>query len=89
MLVGLQILHLFWTYYIGKAFVEVSVSEKLAENNYEWFLSYFYSHFNFTIFNFLSKPYHLISSMITKGFSYLSLVEQSPTVILLFSIDNS
>ena len=30
MLVGLQILHIFWTYYIGKAFVEVSVSSKLA-----------------------------------------------------------
>lgn len=35
MLVGLLILQIFWTYYISKAFVEVNVSEKLAENNYE------------------------------------------------------
>lgn len=36
MLVGLLVLQVFWTYYIGKAFVEVNVSAKIAENNYEW-----------------------------------------------------
>lgn len=35
MLVGLLVLQVFWTYYIGKAFVEVNVSAKIAENNYE------------------------------------------------------
>lgn len=34
MLVGLLVLQVFWTYYIGKAFVEVNVSAKIAENNY-------------------------------------------------------
>lgn len=35
MLVGLLVLQVFWTYYIGKAFVEVNVSEKIASNTYE------------------------------------------------------
>lgn len=30
MLVGLLILQFFWTYFIGKAFVEVNVSSKIA-----------------------------------------------------------
>lgn len=35
MLVGLLVLQVFWTYYIGKAFVEVNVSAKIAANTYE------------------------------------------------------
>lgn len=35
MLLGLQFLQIFWAYYIGKAFVGVSVSEKLGANTYE------------------------------------------------------
>lgn len=35
MLLGLQMLQIFWAYYIGKAFVGVSVSEKLGANTYE------------------------------------------------------
>jgi hypothetical protein len=35
MLFALQILQLFWTYYILQAFVEIGVSSKLAKNTYE------------------------------------------------------
>ena len=35
MLFALQILQLFWTYYIMQAFVEIGVSSKLAKNTYE------------------------------------------------------
>lgn len=35
MLVILLFLQVFWTYYIGKAFVEVNVSAKIATNSYE------------------------------------------------------
>ncbi len=38
MLFALQILQLFWTYYILQAFVEIGVSSKLAKNTYEaWY----------------------------------------------------
>ena len=35
MLLALQILQVFWTYYIIQAFVEIGVSSKLAKNTYE------------------------------------------------------
>lgn len=35
MLLALLFLQLFWTYYIGKAFLEVNVSAKIAANTYE------------------------------------------------------
>jgi len=35
MLLFLLMLQGFWTYYIGKAFVEVNVSSKIAANTYE------------------------------------------------------
>jgi len=34
MLIFLLGLQLFWSYYIGKAFVEVNVSAKIASNTY-------------------------------------------------------
>lgn len=35
MLFALEILQVFWTYYIITAFIEISVSSKLAKNTYE------------------------------------------------------
>ena len=35
MLTGLEIMHLFWTYYILSSFIEVNVSEKIANHSYD------------------------------------------------------
>lgn len=35
MLSALQVLQIFWTYYIIKAFLEIGVSSKIAKNTYE------------------------------------------------------
>ena len=46
MLLALEVLQVFWTYYIIVAFIEISVSSKIAKNTYEewvlWFLTPFH-----------------------------------------------
>jgi len=32
---GLEILHLFWTYYIAESFVSVKISDKAARHSYD------------------------------------------------------
>lgn len=35
MMVGLEILHLFWTYYIAESFVAVKISKEMAKHTYD------------------------------------------------------
>jgi hypothetical protein len=35
MMVGLEILHIFWTYYIAESFVSVKISPKMAVHSYD------------------------------------------------------
>ncbi len=39
MLFLLEILQLFWTYYIASSFVSVSISEKIAKHTYDWWIN--------------------------------------------------
>ena len=39
MLLALEILQIFWTYYIASSFIEVNVSSKLAKHTYDWSLN--------------------------------------------------
>ena len=38
MMGGLEILHIFWTYYIAESFVSVKISSKAARHSYDWSL---------------------------------------------------
>lgn len=35
MMCGLEVLHIFWTYYIAESFISVKVSSKMARHSYD------------------------------------------------------
>jgi len=46
MMCGLEVLHLFWTYYIVESSISVNISTKIARHTYDWFYPLIASQFN-------------------------------------------